>query len=76
MLPRVVKMNIFPKRCECIWCRQTFYSEHYYKYGTCSSCLMSKIVTPASKLSDILREAEKEAIATMRVAIRTIKKPS
>jgi hypothetical protein len=37
---------------------------------------MSKIVMPASKLSDILREAEKEAIATMRVAIRTIKKPS
>jgi hypothetical protein len=67
-------MKILPKRCECIWCYQVFYSEQYYKFGTCSSCLLSKIVTPVPKLADILRQAEKEATDDLKAAIKSIKR--
>jgi hypothetical protein len=59
-------MKLLPKRCECLWCRQVFYSDQYYKYGTCSSCLIAKTIVPAPKLADILRQAEHEAARTVR----------
>ena len=59
-------MNLLPKRCECVWCRQVFYSDQYYKYGTCSSCLISKTLIPAPKLAEILRQAEQEAARAMQ----------
>ncbi len=54
-------MNLLTRRCECVWCRQVFYSDRYYKFGTCSGCLISKISIPAPKLAEMLREAELEA---------------
>jgi hypothetical protein len=57
----VTGMNFVPRRCECIWCSQVFFSTEYYKYGTCSSCLITKIVTPAPKLAELLGQAEAEA---------------
>ena len=56
-----IPMEVAPKRCECLWCRQVFYSGEYYKYGTCSSCLIAKIITPVPKLTELLRQAEDEA---------------
>jgi hypothetical protein len=67
-------MNELPRRCECIWCCQVFYSDEYYKFGTCSSCLLSKVVTPVSRLADILRQAEQEALEDLRAANKNIKK--
>ena len=59
-------MSLLPKRCECVWCKQVFYSDQYYKFGTCSSCLISKTLIPAPKLAEILRQAEQEATRTMK----------
>jgi hypothetical protein len=54
-------MKVIPRRCECVWCRQVFYSSDYYKYGTCSLCLLYKEVTRVPKLAELLRQAEEEA---------------
>lgn len=64
-------MNLLPKRCECVWCKQVFYSDQYYKFGTCSSCLISKILIPAPKLAEVLRQAEQEAARTLQALKKT-----
>ena len=61
-------MNVLPRRCECVWCGEVFYSDMYYKFGTCSACLVTKIVIPAPKLAELLKEAEKEASKQLKLS--------
>jgi hypothetical protein len=59
-------MKVIPRRCECLWCQQVFYSGEFYKYGTCSSCLLFKEIMPVPKLADLLKQAEEEAKRQLR----------